>query len=44
LAELPASIADRVVELNVRASRLERAVPPQAAAELAQLVRVMNWY
>lgn len=44
LAELPAAIADRVVELYVRAARLERAVPPQAAAELAQLVQVMNCY
>ncbi len=44
LAELPAAIADRVVELNVKASRLGRAVPPQAARELAQLVRVMNCY
>lgn len=44
LEGLPAAIADRVVELNVKASRLERVVPPQAALELAQLVRVMNCY
>lgn len=44
LTELPPAIADRVVELNVKASRLEGAVPPKAASELAQLVRVMNCY
>ncbi len=44
LEEVPGGIADRAVELAMKASALANTLRPQTAAQLAHLVRVMNCY
>jgi Fic family protein len=44
LEEIPAEIADTVAELAAQASVLGRALHPRTAANLADLVRIMNTY
>jgi Fic family protein len=44
LEEAPAAVADVVAELTAQAATLGRALHPRTAANLADLVRVMNTY
>jgi Fic family protein len=44
LEEAPAAVADAVAELAAQAATLGRALHPRTAANLADLVRVMNTY
>jgi Fic family protein len=44
LEEVPAAIADVVAELAAHTATLGRALHPRTAANLADLVRVMNTY
>ena len=44
LEQVPPAIADRTVRLGVKATQLGERLQPQTAANLADLVRVMNCY
>ena len=44
LEEVPEAISDLVAELSSAAAKLERALNPRTAANLADLVRIMNTY
>ena len=44
LEQLPAAIADRAVQLAVKATQLGKMLPAHAAFDLAGLVRIMNCY